>query len=108
MFRMCALATTSRGGGAPGDAALPALEWMLARPEVACREVPCGIDWRLLGTSILCRLRQHEASGDVVASAEAAPAERNPILLRLLVDLGGASREPGRRVRRENHDLPYA
>eukprot|EP00873_Tetraselmis_striata_P021581 jgi/Tetstr1/441845/TSEL_030060.t1 len=70
---------------------------MLARPEVACREVPCGIDWRLLGTNILCRLRQHEASGDVVASAEAAPAEPNPIPLRLLLRLLRLMREQRRR-----------
>eukprot|EP00873_Tetraselmis_striata_P041455 jgi/Tetstr1/461719/TSEL_006809.t1 len=99
----CAHNVLSPGNEPVAERAWPALEWMLAQPEVSCREVLCGIDWHLLGASIMLRPRQQEASSDA-ASAEAAPTERNSIqlrLLRLLVDSGGASlgAAPAERIR---------
>jgi len=87
LLAICCADSVLGSQGAP--TARPALEWMLAQPEVSCQAVLCGVDWRRFG---LLHINRSLEQGEVGDEASAAPATLGtPLrLLKLLVEAGGA------------------
>eukprot|EP00873_Tetraselmis_striata_P021574 jgi/Tetstr1/441838/TSEL_030053.t1 len=87
LLAICCADNVLGSRGAP--TAWPALEWVLAQPEVSCEEVLCGVDWR---RSCLLGINRSPEQGEVGDEASAAPATLGtPLpLLKLLVEAGGA------------------